>query len=87
MNIITLTKVGELDKKWIWNNVYFSGIDPFHPFLNFKPYDIGYFNVTKVTCNHLFENPPKIIKTDKNTIYFVGECANYNKKVFLNYTY
>ena len=45
------------------------------------------FNVTKVTCNHLFENPPKIIKTDKNTIYFVGECANYNKKVFLNYTY
>ena len=40
MNIITLTKVGELDKKWIWNNVYFSDIDSFHPLLNFKPYDV-----------------------------------------------
>ncbi len=45
------------------------------------------FNVNRVTCNHLFNTTPKIIKTDKNTIYFVGECANYNKKVFLNYAF
>ena len=40
MNIITLTKVGELDKNWIWNNRYIVDITPFHPFLNFKPYDV-----------------------------------------------
>ena len=40
MNIITLTKVGELDKNWIWNNIYIVDITPFHPFLNFKPYDV-----------------------------------------------
>ena len=40
MNIITLTKVGELDKNWIWNNRYIVDTTPFHPFLNFKPYDV-----------------------------------------------
>ena len=40
MNIITLTKVGELDKKWIWNNRYIVDSTPFHPILNFKPYDV-----------------------------------------------
>ena len=40
MNIITLTKVGELDRKCIWNNRYIVNITPFHPFLNFKPYDV-----------------------------------------------
>ena len=71
MNIITLTKVGELDKKWIWNNVYFSGIDPFHPFLNFKPYDV---------VEHTTVNADMIVELKEGIPTIYTETKKYVKR-------
>lgn len=81
MNIITLTKVGELDKKWFWNTGCIKYTDPFHPFLNFKPYDV----VEQITVNadkilELKEGIPNIHTKTKNYVkrsafieFFLGE--------------
>ena len=71
MNIITLTKVGELDKKWIWNNVYFSGIDPFHPLLNFKPYDV---------VEHITVNADMIVELKEGIPTIYTETKKYVKR-------
>lgn len=71
MNIITLTKVGELDKKWFWNNGHISNIAPFHPFLNFKPYNV---------VEHTTVNADLILELQEGTPTIYTETKNYVKR-------
>lgn len=71
MNIITLTKVGELDKNWIWNNRYIVDITPFHPFLNFKPYDV---------VEHITVNADMILELKEGIPTIYTETKKYVKR-------
>ena len=71
MNIITLTKVGELDKNWIWNNRYIVDTTPFHPFLRFKPYDV---------VEHITVNADMILELKEGIPTIYTETKKYVKR-------
>lgn len=71
MNIITLTKVGELDKKWILNNIHIAKILPFHPCLRFKPYDV---------VKHITVNADMILELKEGIPTIYTETKEYVKR-------
>lgn len=86
MKIITLTKVGELEKDWFWNTSTMENTLPFNMLLPFRPYNVvEYINVNAdaivelkdgYTTTHIREKT--YVKRNKIIEFFFGKKYDIN---------